>query len=41
MNSFMQDAGLYWSPLGGNNIDQVSGHSYQYTCVLHKNDKIK
>ena len=41
MNSFMQDAGLYWRPFGGNNIDQVSGHSYQYTCVLHKKDKLK
>ena len=41
MNSFMQDAGLYWRPLGGNNIDQISGHCYQYTCVLHKKDKVK
>lgn len=41
MNSFMQDTGLYWCPLGGNNIDQISGHSYQYTCVLRKRDKLK
>lgn len=41
MSSLIQDAGLYWRPLGGNNIDQISGHSYQYTCVLHKNEKIK
>ena len=37
----MQDTGLYWRALGGNNIDQISGHCYQYTCVLHKKNKIK
>ncbi len=31
----MLDTGLYWRPLGGNNIDQISGHCYQYTCVEH------
>lgn len=35
----MQDTGLYWRPLGGNNIDQISGHCYQYTCVEHKVSK--
>lgn len=32
----MLDTGLYWRPLGGNNIDQISGHCYQYTCVERK-----
>ncbi len=27
------DTGLYWRPLGGNNIDQISGHSFQYTYI--------
>lgn len=36
----MLNTGLYWRPLGGNNIDQISGHCYQYTCVEYKNDKI-
>ena len=36
----MHNTGLYWRPLGGNNIDQISGHCYQYTCVdLQKNNK--
>lgn len=25
------DIGLYWQPLGGNNVDQISGHCYSYT----------
>lgn len=37
----MQDVGLYWRPLGGNNIDQISGHCYQYTCVEHKAEQTK
>ncbi len=37
----MQDIGLYWRPLGGNNIDQISGHCYQYTCVVRVKSKIK
>ena len=37
----MQDTGLYWRPLGGNNIDQISGHCYQYTCVRHEKNKNK
>ncbi len=41
MNGFMQDTGLYWRPLGGNNIDQISGHCYQYTCVRQCQNKIK
>ena len=27
--------GLYWQPLGGNNIDQISGHCYRYTDCSH------
>lgn len=41
MNSLMQDTGLYWRPLGGNNIDQISGHCYQYTSVLQQAGKIQ
>ncbi len=33
MNSLSEEYGLYWQPLGGNNIDQISGHSYPYTDV--------
>lgn len=25
-----KDIGLYWQPLGGNNVDQISGHCYRY-----------
>lgn len=32
----MQKTKLYWRPLGGNNIDQISGHCYQYSCVFGK-----
>lgn len=35
----MLDTGLYWRPLGGNNIDQISGHCYQYTCVERRAGK--
>ncbi|MBQ9732402.1 MAG: hypothetical protein IJV97_04900 [Alphaproteobacteria bacterium] len=31
MADFLSEDGLYWRPLGGNNIDQISGHCYQYT----------
>ena len=41
MSTIIQDAGLYWRPLGGNNIDQISGHCYQYTCVLPKKNEVK
>ena len=34
----MNETGLYWKPLGGNNIDQISGHSYQYTNITKNND---
>jgi phosphoribosyl 1,2-cyclic phosphodiesterase len=36
MIDFLQNTGLYWRALGGNNIDQISGHCYQYTRVLQK-----
>ena len=35
----MLDTGLYWRPLGGNNIDQISGHCYQYTCVERRENQ--
>lgn len=41
MNNYMQDTGLYWRPIGGNNIDQISGHCYQYTCVMREESKLK
>lgn len=34
MSEYWEKQGLYWQPLGGNNIDQISGHSYQYTDVV-------
>lgn len=33
MTELLEEYGLYWQPLGGNNIDQISGHSYRYTDV--------
>ena len=33
MVGYYSEGGLYWRPLGGNNIDQISGHCYQYTDV--------
>ncbi|MBQ9235534.1 MAG: hypothetical protein IJ184_03615 [Alphaproteobacteria bacterium] len=36
----MLDTGLYWRPLGGNNIDQISGHCYQYTCVERRGGRL-
>lgn len=41
MDNLMQDTGLYWRPLGGNNIDQISGHCYQYTRVWQKKSQTK
>lgn len=41
MNNLMQESGLYWRPLGGNNIDQISGHCYQYTSILHSSENTK
>ena len=34
MAKYFSESGLYWRPLGGNNIDQISGHCYQYTDVV-------
>lgn len=33
MAKYFSNCGLYWRPLGGNNIDQISGHCYQYTDI--------
>ncbi len=40
MAECMLENGLYWRPLGGNNIDQISGHSYQYTSVTPGEDAL-
>ncbi len=40
MTEYLKQCGLYWRPLGGNNIDQISGHCYQYTDVRKKNKNI-
>lgn len=34
MAEYWNSIGLFWRPLGGNNIDQISGHCYQYTDVI-------
>lgn len=31
MSELIDQIGLYWQALGGNNIDQISGHCYRYT----------
>lgn len=41
MAEWTQECGLYWRPLGGNNIDQISGHSYQYTDICRRNGHLK
>lgn len=41
MSDAINQVGLYWQPLGGNNIDQISGHCYRYTDLqLNKNGKL-
>lgn len=41
MSTAINQVGLYWQPLGGNNIDQISGHCYRYTDLqLSKNGKM-
>ena len=35
MTEQLDKIGLYWQPLGGNNIDQISGHCYRYTDCSH------
>ena len=32
--------GLFWQPLGGNNVDQISGHCYLYTDCVHNSSSI-
>lgn len=39
MNRELKNIGLYWQPLGGNNIDQISGHCYRYTDITKRNGK--
>lgn len=39
MSEYWENTGLYWQPLGGNNIDQISGHCYQYTNVVYNKKK--
>lgn len=33
MKSSSNEYGLFWQPLGGNNIDQISGHCYCYSLL--------
>lgn len=39
MSEYWKKPGLYWIPRGGNNIDQISGHCYQYTNVISNPNK--
>lgn len=39
MSKDFEHTGLHWQPLGGNNIDQISGHCYLYTDVINQNSK--
>lgn len=39
MAEYWNSSGFYWRPIGGNNIDQISGHCYQYTDIIE--DKLK
>lgn len=39
MADYTAENGFYWRPLGGNNIDQISGHCYQYTDVIKSKKK--
>lgn len=34
MDNKISEEGLYWQPLGGNNIDQISGHCYRYSDLV-------
>lgn len=36
MSDYINEIGFYWRPLGGNNIDQISGHCYQYTDIIRQ-----
>lgn len=40
MSDYLMQTGLYWRPLGGNNIDQISGHCYQYTDIIKQNSQL-
>lgn len=39
MSEYWESAGFYWQPLGGNNIDQISGHCYQYSDIFYDKKK--
>ena len=39
MTEYWKQCGFYWRPLGGNNIDQISGHCYQYTDIRESGGK--
>ena len=41
MSEYWKKKGLFWQPLGGNNVDQISGHCYQYTDVVNLRGKTK
>lgn len=34
MAEYEEEEGLYWRPFGGNNIDQISGHCYEYSDII-------
>ncbi len=36
MTDCFAEPGFYWRPIGGNNIDQISGHCYQYTDIVSR-----
>lgn len=39
MSEYWENSGLYWQALGGNNVDQISGHCYQYTNIVRNKKK--
>lgn len=43
MSDELKEKGLFWHPLGGNNIDQISGHCYHYMDISSNknNESIK
>ena len=40
MSEYWKKAGFYWQALGGNNIDQISGHCYQYSDIVYNNQNL-
>ncbi len=41
MSEYFMRTGFYWRPMGGNNIDQISGHCYQYTDIIETKAGLK